>query len=276
MNRETFTAAMAVIATSCSSSSQATQQNTTTAQASPAPVDATVEPVPEDTPVKDPQAIRALEEMVAFLGQQKEFGVIGVTQTDEVLESGQKIQLTSKIEAQVRRPARYHAKIISDRKHREFYFDGATFTVNAPRTGYYATTQAPQTIAELFPFADERFGIELPLSDLFYWASNPSRIDAITSAIDLGPARVANVDTEHYAFRQPGIDWQVWIEKGSRPVPRKFVLTTTDEPSQPQHVIILNWDLNVHHADRNFKFAPKRTSKQIALDSRPTDRSAAR
>jgi hypothetical protein len=39
---------------------------------------------------------------------------------------------------------------------------------------------------------------------------------------------------EHYAFRQEGLDWQIWIQ-GDYPLPRKFVIRTLTDDARPQH-----------------------------------------
>jgi hypothetical protein len=39
---------------------------------------------------------------------------------------------------------------------------------------------------------------------------------------------------DHLAFRQLDTDWQLWVEKGSRPLPRKIVITTRYEVGDPQ------------------------------------------
>lgn len=215
--------------------------------------------------VIDRRAIAALEDMGAFLRTQKEFTVDGNVTTDEILDSGQKVQLLSHAKIEVRRPDRLHALSTSDRKEREFFYDGEKFTINSPRTGYYSTVPASGTLVELADFVDDQFEIELPLADLFYWGTPRASTNTIYAAIDVGPATIDGVETEQYAFGQPGLDWQIWIESGERPLPRKFVLTTTDEPQEPQHVATLSWDLDVKHSASTFKFTKKKSSKQIAL-----------
>ena len=200
----------------------------------------------------DRDAIGALEDMGAFLRAQKQFTVEGDVTTDEILDSGQKVQLTSHTKIEVRRPDRLHAISTSDRKERELFYDGSNFTINSPRTGYYSTVDAPGTIAELVDFVDEQFEIQLPLADLFCGGTPSASTDMIYSAIDVGPATIDGVETDQFAFRQPGLDWQIWIESGERPLPRKLVLTTTDEP-QELHVATLEWDLDAKHAAGTFR-----------------------
>ena len=55
---------------------------------------------------------------------------------------------------------------------------------------------------------------------------------------------MGGADTDHYAFRQGDVDWQIWIERGERPLPRKLVITTREEVGQPQYSAELTWNLN--------------------------------
>ncbi|NOK22037.1 DUF2092 domain-containing protein [Corallococcus carmarthensis] len=217
-------------------------------------------------PEIDPQALSALNRMGAFLRDQQSFAVRAETTTDEVLTSGQKVQFSGQSDIQVRRPDRLRADISSDRKQRQLFYDGKTFTVNGPRMGYYASFDAPPTLAKTIQEAEQRFGIEVPLVDLFYWGTDQSGVRDIQSAIDVGPARVQGVDTEHYAFRQDGVDWQLWIEKGDTPLPRKLVITTVKEPAQPQHAVLLDWNLRPRLDDAAFAFVPAKDSHRIVLE----------
>ena len=78
----------------------------------------------------------------------------------------------------------------------------------------------------------ERTGIQLPLEDLFRWADQDhSDIDKLTSAFNVGTATIDGVATDHWAFRSADFDWEIWIEQGDRPVPRKYVLIDRTDPT---------------------------------------------
>ena len=70
---------------------------------------------------------------------------------------------------------------------------------------------------------------------------------------------------DQFAFRQEGVDWQVWIQKGDSPLPRKLVITTTDEVAQPQYISVLDWNLAPALNDAMFIFAPPPDSYRIAI-----------
>src|SRR6185369_13525059 len=96
-----------------------------------------------------PLATDRLEEMGAYLRGQRGFTVHMTTETDYVLADGQKVRLAAKGDIKVRRPDHLRAELTSDRKDRQFFFDGKTFTIFSPKTGFYAQVDSPGTIGEL-------------------------------------------------------------------------------------------------------------------------------
>jgi hypothetical protein len=216
-------------------------------------------------PAIDPDAIAALEKMGAYLREQQRFTVRTNTETDYVLDNGQKVRLSSSGVVRARRPDHLRVDVVSDRKERQFYYDGKTFTIFSPRLGHYATVTAPATIAELADQLEERYGLALPMVDLFRWGTEQSPAAQITEASYVGATKLGGVETDHWAFRQPGLDWQIWIERGDKPLPRKLVLTTTDDRARPEHAIEMRWDVGASHEDSVFAFEPPKDAQKIAL-----------
>ncbi len=213
----------------------------------------------------EPEAIDALRKMSGFLGEQKSFSIRTSMQTDYVLDNGQKVRMQSHGNVRVQRPSRLRADVVSDRKEREFIYDGKTFTIYSPKVGYYARLPAPATIIELADQLQAQYGLELPLVDLFRWSRDEAAFKDIKAATFVGTTELEGVQTDHYAFRQPGVDWQIWIEHGDKPVPRKLVLTTTDDPARPEHAIEMTWHLGATHQDSQFTFTPPKDSKRIGI-----------
>lgn len=216
-------------------------------------------------PAVEPTVLAALERMGAYLRTLNSFEVQSQTTLDEVLESGQKLQFDGAIRLRARRPDRLWAEVVSDRKTREFFYDGKTFTIYGPRNKFYATVPAPATLREMVAAVEEKYGIVLPLADLFRWGTDPLRRETIRAAINVGPATVNGTPCDHLAFRDEGIDWQVWIQKGDSPLPRKLVITTTDDEAQPQYVAVLSWNLAPALNDKMFTFEPPPGSNRIAI-----------
>lgn len=216
-------------------------------------------------PTVDPASVAALNSMAAYLRTLKTFQVEAATATDEVLEDGQLVKYSGTTNIVAQFPNKLLADVSSDRNERQYVYDGKTFTLLARRVGYYATVPAPATVRELADVLSAKYDIEVPLSDLFLWGAPGWNSASITSAVDLGPGEVGGTTCEHYAFRQEGADWQLWIQRGDFPLPRKLVITTTSDPARPQHTAIYTWNLAPSVNDAAFTFTPPSGARKIVL-----------
>lgn len=236
-------------------------------QAAPQTAPQTAPPTPQG-PRLDPDAIKALRDMGTYLRSLNAFQVEAVTSTEDVLSDGQKVQFGGVINMVARMPDRLRVSITSDRRDRLFLYDGKQFTVVARRSNQYATVPAPPTIRQLADAIDEKYDVEMPLEDLFRWGGPESHDQAITAAMLVGPSEIGGVTCAHYAFRQDGLDWQVWIQRGAYPLPRKLVLTTTTDEARPQYTATFTWNLAPSFDDGAFAFTPPAGASRIVLAER--------
>jgi hypothetical protein len=217
-------------------------------------------------PGVDPQADAWLKRMGDYLGDAKFFSVNAEVWQDVQLADGQRVQAGRTIDLQVRRPDRLRAVIHSTRRNRELVYDGEDLTLCNHVEKFYGTAHTGGSLDEAMDTASEKFGITLPLEDFI--RSNPHQdfLAKVTSGTDIGPATVLGTPCEHLAFRQENIDWQVWVEAGAKPVPRKFVITYKDEPDSPQYTAIFsNWDFTTPLPDFVFKFEPPPDAAKIKV-----------
>ena len=214
-----------------------------------------------------PEAMVALEEMGKYLRGLKAFTVTSTTLTDEVVSDGVKLQFGGTASLKVRRPDRLQAEIASDRKQRKIYYDGRNLTLYGPRVKYYATVPAPPTLRETVEVLAKKYGVAMPLVDLFYWGTEAAPVEDIKFAAYIGPATVDGVMTDQYVFRQEGIDWQIWIQQGVTPVPRKLVITTTSEPTHPEYIATMRWNVTPKLENASFAFKPPAGAMRIPLQT---------
>jgi hypothetical protein len=217
-------------------------------------------------PAIDPSAIVALQKMGTFLRSLSSMEVQAEASTDDVLPSGQKVEYSGTVTMKVQRPNRLRAEITSDRKNERLFYDGATFTVFQPSLGYYASFPAPPTLRELVDVLEKRYGVDLPLADLFRLGADEAQMAAIRGATTIGWSTIKGAVCTHYAFHQADIDWELWIQEGAQPLPRKIVITTTSEKSQPQHVSVLTWNLAPALDEQAFVFTPPPNAQRINFD----------
>lgn len=210
----------------------------------------------------NPAAIKALERMEAYLQTLKSFQVRSEIVRDEVLDDGQRISYGGVVDMIVQRPNRLRAEMTSDKQQRFYFYDGQSFTLWARRLDVYATTAVSATLAQLSEQITSKYGLEIPLTDLFYWGERKGA-NAIFSATDVGPSQIEGTTTQHYAFRQEGVDWQVWIQLGDHPLPRKLVITTTTDEARPQYVSVMTWNLAPSYNESAFTFVPPKDALKI-------------
>jgi hypothetical protein len=217
--------------------------------------------------VVDDEAIQALKDMSDYLTKANTLGITSQASLDVVTNNGQRIQLDGTTTYKVRRPNGFVIDYVSDIKSRRFIYDGKTFTVYSPTLGYYASVPAPSTIREVLDTIYNKFGIALPLEDLFRWSdpSSAARLQAMQSAYDVGTATIDGVETDHYAFREGDVDWEVWIQQGDQPLPRKVVIVNRNDPAKPTFTSRLSWQVNPTFSDSDFTFVPDANAKRIQL-----------
>ena len=216
----------------------------------------------------EPEAVQALARMSAYLGTLTAFDIKADTSLDLVMTDGQKLKLDGANHYTVRRPDAFAVEVATPLKVRRLIYDGKSLTLFAPELGVYATVPAPPTIRETMDEADKRYGLVVPLADLFRWMDpNQKDREPLVAAMLVGPAKIAGVDCDHYAFREGEVDWQIWIEKGDRPIPRKIVIIDRLEESRPQFEARLDWDLSPKLTADTFAFHPDKSVQAIRLTS---------
>ena len=87
------------------------------------------------------------------------------------------------------------------------------------------------------------------------------------------PAGVGGTHPQRRQCRQPGLDWQVWIQQGDYPLPRKLVITTTTDPARPRYTSVITWNLAPSFDDAAFTFEPPKDAKKIMFGRTPTGNS---
>jgi hypothetical protein len=215
----------------------------------------------------DPQADRLLRQMSDFLAAQREFTVRTEGTLDVVLDSGQKVQLNRAGDVRMQRPDRLRVDRVGDLANLRLYYDGRQLTVYGEGNNAYATTPAPPTVDATIDMALERLGLDAPGSDLLF--SNPyaALTEDVRSGRYLGRAVVDGVSVHHLAFRnREGVDWELWVEDGPRPLPRKYVITSRDMPGSPQYSVNLSdWNLSPRLTQEQFRFVPPRDAMRVSF-----------
>jgi hypothetical protein len=176
----------------------------------------------------------------------------------------QKIQFTSSGQVQLSRPDKLRATRTGGYRDVEVAFDGNVVTVNDKDTKNYAQIEAAGTADQLIEVLREQHGVVAPGADLLLPnAFDVMMADVVEGAV-IGKGVIDGVECDHLAFRNADTDWQIWIESGAKPIPRKYVITSKGIAEAPQYTLrIKEWKTDVP-ADA-FAFKPDPSAKKIAM-----------
>lgn len=152
----------------------------------------------------------------------------------------------------------------------DFYFDGTAVTAYAPAKNVYAQKEAPGTVEELMDRAYREEGRTFPYADIL--TSNPYEklTRGLTGAVFVGQSTIAGVKTDHLAFSNEGVEWQIWVAEEDH-LPRLVSARYFDDAREPDYTIeFFNWKLNEPVSDTDFVF--QNASNAAKVDFRRPDK----
>ena len=211
----------------------------------------------------DAAAQQLLKASTDFVARQQRFSLDTRNTLEVVLKSGQKIEFNHTAKQSVQRPNKLRAERSGDLVDQVFVYDGRTLTLYNPSAKAFAQVAAPDTLEGMLDFARKQLDIVAPAGDLVYKDAYDILMDGVTESFVVGKAVIEGVRCDHLAFRAPQVDWQIWIEEGPRPLPRRMVITTRDLPNAPQFAVTMTrWKLQPQFGPRTFEFvAPAGAAK---------------
>ena len=214
-----------------------------------------------------PEARQAMDRMKAALNNTQKLTLTAEISRDEVLSYGYKLQHNEYVTMDVDRPTKLKVDVNGDLKNRTYWFDGSTFTVLAKDLNVYAKKPVSGTIGELVAELIDR-GVDMPLIDMLYQGQAGDLLDDVRVGIVVGDTLVEGEQVTHLAFRQPDVDWQLWLSKSSN-LPRKILITTRYSVGDPQFQAIMHWNTAPKFAANQFVFAPAKGQTEIPITKEP-------
>jgi hypothetical protein len=212
--------------------------------------------------VISPEAQAVLDRMGTFLKAQKTFSIDSQSTRDDVAAYGYKIQDNEHATMTVQLADKLRVELSGDERDRLFVYDGANLTMYSPDDDVYTRVKVPNTIGKL---VDRLLGagIEMPMIDMLYSIYQGSLTEAVRTGVLVGDSNIDGADCDHLAFRQANVDWQLWVEKGDKPLPRKLLITTRYEVGEPQYQATMRWNLKPKIDAKTFVFTPPKGANEI-------------
>ncbi len=234
-------------------------------QKAPAPAAKAAPTAPAEKAVApSPDPLKILQAMCDFLKSQQQFSYKAEIADDEVYAGGKKLQYEIDMETFVRRPDRLRVNAAGDLIDKQFFFDGKTITLYDKDHNVYGSFEVPPDIESALEKANKEFGVRVALTDLVspdLWELVNKRIK---HSLYVGLSNIRGIPCHHLAFDGDEVQFQVWIETGDKPLPRKVVLTHKNLPAEPQWTAYLSdWNFSPQVPDNLFAFVPPQGAEKI-------------
>jgi hypothetical protein len=224
--------------------------------------------------VVDARAMEELRKMGEFLAKTPRFALEAEETFDEVEAGAPKVELTNVRRIAVERPNHVAADATGDTLNRATWYDGRAVTVLDKEHNVYATIEGAATIDATLDKLEDEYGVVLPLVDILYSDPYAVLMEGVTYGRYLGLHQAGGFPCHHLVFAQQTIEWQIWIDAGAEPLPRKLVITYVQEPGEPQYeATIRRWRLDPAFPEGLFTFeAPEGAQKiDVKATKRPEE-----
>jgi hypothetical protein len=214
----------------------------------------------------DPRADDAVKKMAAFLSAAKSFSVEAEETFDAEFARAYRIALTNVRTITIERPSRFAADATGDTLHRSSWFDGRSLSVLNRKANAYAVLDMQGTIDQVLDTLATDYEVVLPLSDLLYSDPYATLMEGVLYGKYLGLHQAAGVPCHHLTFGQEGVEWQLWIDAGAQPLPRKLAIAYWELAGVPQyHATFRRWNLSPRLEPGLFQFKPPADAKKVDL-----------
>ncbi|NJM12850.1 MAG: DUF2092 domain-containing protein [Synechococcaceae cyanobacterium SM1_2_3] len=221
-------------------------------------------PVVNPPPAVKPQPRDVLKSMAAYLRTLDRFTVRVEKITELILPTDQRLHADQTMEVAIHKPNRMRIDYQNLSGGRQLFYDGQTFALYTPEAKVYASATAAPTLDETLDLLETQYRISVPIADLLVANPDSRLVQNLTSETYVGRILVHGVPCHHLAFQTPDLDWEIWIEDGPRPLPRRLLLTDKSVEGEPQMTANLSeWNLTPQFAADYFSFKPPQGAQKI-------------
>ena len=209
---------------------------------------------------------KILKAMSDYVSSQKDIVARFDSDIEVITPDLQKVQFTSSGEVQLSRPDKLRARRTGGYADVELVFDGKTLSVLGRNINAYAQLDASGSIDETIDRLRADFSVAIPGADLLLSKVYDELMMDVIEGKHIGQGVIDGIECEHLAFRNGDVDWQLWVEAGPRPIPRKYVITSKTIAGGPQYTLrIKEWKTDAQAAADTFKFQPPGDAKKVDL-----------
>ena len=216
----------------------------------------------------EPRVQELMRRMSDRLGQVSALALEAEEVYDDVPADRPRTQLTSVRRVAMRRPDRLVSDAAGDASNRALWYDGRTASSLDREQNVWTSGAVPPTVDGALDWVFDQTGTVIPLADFLYANVYDRMMGQVQRGVYLGVHEAAGVPCHHLSFEQATIDWQIWIDAGPEPLPRKLVIAYKTEDEVPQYsVTIRKWNVKADLPEALFRFVPPSGAKRVEISA---------
>lgn len=232
-------------------------------EAPPPPIEPELAP---EARLVEPRVDELVRRMSDRLAKAPAFALEAEELYDEVPQHSPRRQLTAVRRVALRRPDRLAGDASGDALNRSFWYDGKVLTALDKEHNTWASGTVPDTVDGALDWAFETTGTVIPLADFLYADVYERLMGSVQRGVYLGIHEAAGVPCHHLSFEQATIDWQLWIDAGPEPLPRKLVIAYKTEDEVPQYTVTIHkWNLDAKLPEELFRFEAPEGARRVEI-----------
>lgn len=222
-----------------------------------APPAAQTASTPSGQETLEPEADAVLKDLSATLSAAQALTVRTTAMRESKLPNGQIVHLGATSDIAVRRPDHLAVAVGSDLGNFSLWYDGEKLSVLNPIDNVYTTTPQRGDVDAVVELMEQRLGLELPIRPLLLSNPYPALADPGTTGVYVGSTFVHDIPVDHFAYRSPGTDWEIWVATTGKKLLQRVVLIERDRPEQSRTIIDFDdWNFSPRLAEKAFVFVP--------------------
>lgn len=202
----------------------------------------------------DEKAIQILTNMSDYLSQAKTMSFKAEIAFDQSLASGPKARSNRTSVFLLRRPKELRVlSIAADGAARTAWFDGSRLTIFFRAKRQYTSIELKGGTDALLDRLIGKYELELPLAHLLLSDLSAKVKTSLISAAYMGEVLIDGVNCHHVMFESKDAQWEMWIEAGITPLPRRFDRMLLNQKGKAQFSAKLNtWKINPPTGPKDF------------------------
>jgi hypothetical protein len=218
-------------------------------------------------PARADDAASLLKAMSDYTAAQESITATFDSDVEVVTSDSQKIQFSSSGDLKMMRPDKLRVHRTGGYADVDLVYDGKTVSLYGNNAKAYVQADAPGNIDLLIETLQQRTGA-LPGADLLVGNLFEYLTSDVIDGVHVGEGVVDGVECEHLAFRGHDTDWQIWIQTGAQPIPRKYVIASKTIAGAPQYTLrIKSWKTDAISDPDAFAFKPPEGATKVSLES---------